>query len=94
MPLIYTHASHFGAAKQEHDMYALINTMTAVPGDSIGTVLSTHRTIEAAERADSKLQRLTRKANGSTSYLPTRVVELVRRPQGRYIANDEWRAAE
>lgn len=70
--------------------YALINTMSAVPGDSIGAVVSTHRTIEAAEKADHKLQRMTRKANGSNSYLPTRIVKLTRRPAHHLIANDEW----
>lgn len=71
-------------------MYALINTMTQIPGDSIGTILSTHRTVEAAEKADEKINRLTRKANGANSYLPTRVVKLTRKPKGRYIGNDEW----
>lgn len=73
-------------------MYALINTMTQIPGDSIGTILSTHRTVEAAERADATLQRLTKRANGQTSYLPTTIVELTRKPRGRHIANDEWRS--
>ena len=74
-------------------MYALINTMNRVPCDSIGTVVSTHRTVAAAERADATLQRLTQRANGQTSYLPTAIVELTRKPRGRYIANDEWRAS-
>jgi hypothetical protein len=73
-------------------MYALINTMAQIPGDSIGTVLSRHRTIAAAEAADSRIQRLTRKHNGKASYLPTRIVRLTRRPSGRYIGNCEWEA--
>jgi hypothetical protein len=73
-------------------MYALVNTMNAIQGDSIGTVLSKHRTIEAAERADAKIQRLTKAANGSASYLPTRVVKLTRKPVGRWLANGEWTA--
>ena len=73
-------------------MYALINTMNCVPGDSIGTIVSQHRTIDAAERADAKLQRLTKAANGANSYLPTRIVELTRKPVGRYIGNAEWRS--
>lgn len=71
-------------------MYALINTMTQIPGDSLGTVLSLHRTAEAAERADAALQRAIKRANGETSYLPTCIVRLTRRPAGRYIGNDEW----
>lgn len=70
--------------------YALINTMSAVQGDSIGAVVSIHKTYEAAEKADNKLQRMTRKANGSSSYLPTRIVRLTRRPKHHLIANDEW----
>lgn len=33
--------------------------------------ISRHRTLEAAVRADRKLQRAVRRANGATSYLPT-----------------------
>lgn len=75
-------------------MFALINTMNAVPGDSIGTIVSRHRTRDAAERADSALQRRTRAANGATSYLPTCIVRLTRRPAGRWIGRDEWEPAE
>lgn len=57
-------------------MYALVNTMSQIPSDSIGTVVSLHRSIEAAEMADGKLQRLTRKGNGQNSYLPTTIVRL------------------
>jgi hypothetical protein len=73
-------------------MYALINTMTAIPGDSIGTIVSKHRTRGAAERANEILQRRTKKANGQNSYLPTRVVKLIRTPKYRHVANDEWTA--
>lgn len=75
-------------------MYALINTMNAIGTDSIGTILSQHRTVEAAERASAVINRQTRAANGANSYLPTRIVELTRKPAGRWIANDEWRAIE
>ena len=57
-------------------MYALINTMSQIPSDSIGTVASLHRSIEAAERAAGKLQRLTRRGNGQNSYIPTQIVRL------------------
>ena len=71
-------------------MYAVINTMSAVQGESIGAVVSIHRTEEAAKRADDKLQRLTRRANGQSSYLPTQIVKLTRRPAHHLIANHEW----
>lgn len=75
-------------------MYALINTMSGVQGDSIGAVVSIHRTIEAAAAADVKLQRQVRRANGDSSYLPTRIVRLVRKPAHHLIANDEWAVDE
>ena len=70
--------------------YALINEMQAIPGDSIGTILSKHRSIEAAERANAALQRATKRGNGASSYLPTRIVRLTRKPSGRWIGNGEW----
>jgi hypothetical protein len=39
-----------------------------------GKVLSIHRSREAAEAADAKLQRMTRRANGPTSWCQTRIV--------------------
>jgi hypothetical protein len=57
-------------------MYAVINTMNAVPGDSIGTIASRHKTLDAAQRAEASLQRATKRANGQASYL--RVVKLRR----------------
>lgn len=71
-------------------MYAVINTMTSVPGDSIGTILSQHRTARAARASDSIIQRRTRAANGDNSYLPTIIVRLTRKPVGRHIGNEEW----
>lgn len=73
-------------------MFALINTMQAIPGSSIGTILSQHRSVQAAENADAKLQRLTKAANGQSSYLPTRIVRLTAKPSGRWIGNEEWEA--
>ena len=73
-------------------MYALINTMSKIPGDSIGAIVSQHRTIDAAERAGTKLQHQVKAANGQNSYLPTVIVELTRKPQGRHIGNTEWRS--
>ncbi len=60
-------------------MYALVNTMDRWESH-IGTIMSLHRSEEAAEAANSKHQRLVRK-NSPGSYLPTTVVPLVK---GRY----------
>lgn len=56
-------------------MYALLNRMDSTDID-IGRVISRHRTVAAAERANAALQRATRRAHSSTSYVPTAVVEL------------------
>lgn len=71
-------------------VYALVDTFMAIPGDSIGTMLSRHRTVEAAQAADGELQRAIRRGSGRNSYLPTQIVRLTRRPRGRHLANDEW----
>jgi hypothetical protein len=57
-------------------MYALVNTMSQIPPRSIGHIVSLHRSREAATRAEARLQRGTRRANGRQSYLPTRIVSL------------------
>jgi Cu/Ag efflux protein CusF len=54
---------------------ALINTMTRMD-TYVGTVLSLHRSVEAAEKADSELQRAVKRANGQNSYLPTIIREV------------------
>lgn len=72
-------------------MYALINKMSAVPGDSIGRVLFLHRSVEAAEEADHTLQGVTRKGSGSASYIPTRIVKTVGKvSKGALIGNESW----
>jgi hypothetical protein len=54
---------------------AIINTMEKF--DAIaGTVLSTHRTREAAEREDAAIQRAVKRHNGRGSYLPTIIREV------------------
>ncbi len=74
-------------------MYALINTMPAVDC-YVGRVVSMHRTEKAAQLADRKLQKLTRGANGSNSYLPTMIAPLkVRRAAGDMIERCEVAAA-
>lgn len=54
---------------------AVINTMDRF--DTIaGTVLSVHRSIEAAEKADAMIQRDVKRYNGRSSYLPTIIREV------------------
>jgi len=38
-------------------------------------VVSRHRSIEAAEKADVRFQRAIKKANGKSSYIPTQIRE-------------------
>ena len=57
-------------------MYALVNTFAALPG-TVGTVVSLHRSVEAADRANTRLQAQVRAANGRDAYLPTLVCRLV-----------------
>jgi hypothetical protein len=75
-------------------MFTLVNTMTQVLGDSIGTVISQHRTLDAAEHANTILQRAVKRANGNSSYLPTRIVEAPAMPRGRHVRNSDWRVLE
>ena len=49
---------------------AIINTLER-QGNILGSVLSTHRTHEAAEREDASIQRAVKRYNGRDSYLPT-----------------------
>ena len=59
-------------------MFYLVNTFADVDRQCyIGRVISAHRTEEAASAADAKLQRSIRRSeyHGSTSYLPTTIVE-------------------
>jgi len=60
-------------------MWYVVNRMPAVPGDSIGVVMSAHRSEAAAHAAAQKHLRLVRRANGPQSYLPMIVVESRRR---------------
>lgn len=55
--------------------YELINTMSALPGDSFGTVMTTHRTVEAALAMMGRISRMTSRANGSNAYLPMIIVD-------------------
>jgi len=70
--------------------YVLINRTNAIPGESIGTVISCHKTIEAAKAADDKLYKDTVKRYGSMSYTPTVIVLCDRKPAHKWISNQEW----
>ena len=54
---------------------AIINTMDR-QGNIVGSVLSTHRTHNAAEREDASIQRAVKRYNGRDSYLPTIIREV------------------
>ncbi len=55
-------------------IFALINTMNKIPGDDLGTVISQHRTSEAAYWAAVKLQLLAAYANSPEDYIPTIII--------------------
>jgi hypothetical protein len=54
--------------------FALIDTVQAIPGVSTGKVISTHRTMNAAKRADRKVQAAASLA-GARNF-PTKIVAL------------------
>lgn len=60
-------------------MFKLIDTFN-------NTVISKHRTIEAAARAEIKFCRSVKKNNGASSYIPTACVG----PDGSRVDEDEW----
>ena len=67
-------------------MYALTNTMTRTD-TCAGTIISMHCRRGTAELANSRLQKLVRKNNGTNSYLPTVVCFLPSRRwrRGAYV---------
>ena len=69
-------------------MYTVIDTMSAT-GDSIGRVMSSHRTREAAEKSEASIQRATRRGCGQSSYLPLVIRETKRRVgKGAFVTAD------
>jgi hypothetical protein len=56
--------------KRENPMYVLVNQFNSTQGQTIGTVLSTHRTVGNAVKSDHNIQYGIRK-NNPNSYLPT-----------------------
>jgi len=60
-------------------MYALVN-LTSGRGSWLGRIISIHRWVSPAERADARLQRRCRRAVGAmTAHVPTKVVRLRRK---------------
>ena len=67
-------------------MIALINTFDRLPC-TVGTVLSMHRTVEAAEKSDREWQRSVKRGHGRDAYLPT-LISAVRKSRGRWRKGD------
>ena len=64
---------------------ALIDTRLKIPGESIGTVVSTHETIRAAFKANEAFQRRMRDS-GVKDHVPTKIVTLkVRLGDGEHV---------
>lgn len=59
-------------------MYELYDTFN-------NCTLSRHRTLKAAVKADRKVQRRIKRANGRTSYLPTEI-----RKDGERLSDEEY----
>ena len=73
-------------------MYALINTMSKLD-NYVGTIMSLHRSEEAAEAANARHQRLVRK-HSRNSYLPTTIVSVKgRHHQGQMLHRSDVAAA-
>ena len=69
---------------------ALIDTRLKIPGESIGTVVSTHEIIRAAFKANETFQRRTRES-GVKDYAPTKTVTLKVRPgDGEHVNPEQW----
>jgi hypothetical protein len=68
--------------RQQMNIIALIDTRPELPGETIGTVISTHPTIADAFTANDAFQ----KNSGSTSYIRTKIVTLkVRLGDGEHV---------
>jgi hypothetical protein len=64
---------------------ALIDTRLKIPGESIGTVVSTHETIPAAFKANEAFQKRIR-VSGGKDHVPTKIVTLkVRLGDGEHV---------
>jgi hypothetical protein len=66
-------------------MIALIDTRLNIPGESIGTIISTHETIQAAFKANEAFQKRMRES-GIKDHVPTKIVTLkVRLGDGEHV---------
>jgi hypothetical protein len=64
---------------------ALIDTRLKVPGESIGTIVSTHETIQAAFEANEAFQKRMHES-GVKDHVPTKIVTLkVRLGDGEHV---------
>ena len=64
-----------GAEQTQMSTITLIDTRLKIPGESIGTVVSTHETIRAAFKANEAFQKRMRD-NGVKDHVPTKIVTL------------------
>jgi len=71
-------------------MILLINTFDRLP-NSIGTVVSVHRSREAAEKANIALQSAVKRGHGRNAYLPTTIAAGCK---GRWRKGDDVRESE
>lgn len=55
-------------------MFIVVNTILA-DDNHLGQALSTHFTIEAAEKSMAKIQRAVKRRNGASSYIPMTIIE-------------------
>lgn len=57
-------------------MFALVNTFGSSAPHILGSVLSLHRTHEAAQASNLRVQRTIRQGSGAGHYLPTTIVRM------------------
>jgi hypothetical protein len=74
-----------GSEQTQMSTIALIDTRLKIPGESIGTVVSTHDTIRAAFKANEAFQKRMRDS-GVKDHVPTKIVTLkVRLGDGEHV---------
>jgi hypothetical protein len=76
---------NYGAGQTQMSRIALIDTRLKIPGESIGTIVSTHETIGAAFKANEAFQKRMRES-GVKDHVPTKIVTLkVRLGDGEHV---------
>jgi hypothetical protein len=76
---------NYGAGQTQMSRIALIDTRLKIPGESIGTIVSTHETIRAAFKANEAFQKRMRES-GVKDHVPTKIVTLrVRLGDGEHV---------